>query len=194
MTLNNIPKLVPLEEALEYYLERLQQQKSEIVSIDKIVGRVLSKDIYANQHIPHFNRSPLDGYAIMGEDTANADSKNPVWLEILEEIPAGYNPTKKLTSGFATKISTGAPLPEGTTAVIRYEDTILDAKRVGIFKQLKPGTPVVGAIKDGKPIIGLSGNPGAASITFDLLVRPILRHMFGHTNIYRPKVRGHITG
>ncbi len=50
---------------------------------------------------------------------------------------------------------------------------------------LKPGTPIVCAKLDGTIIFGLSGNPSAAVITFDLLVRPMLVEIngFEHLNL-----------
>lgn len=46
----------------------------------------------------------------------------------------------------------------------------------GVFwrVQLKPGTPVMYSLVDGKPVLSLSGNPFAAAATFELLGRPML--------------------
>ena len=38
----------------------------------------------------------------------------------------------------------------------------------------KPGKPVILAIVDGKPVVGLPGYPGSAQLTFDWFVRPVL--------------------
>ncbi len=53
---------------------------------------------------------------------------------------------------------------------------------------IKPGTPVVAAIKDGKLMVGLSGNPAAALISFELLVRPLIRKLQGYKNIKQPEL------
>ncbi|GAW92033.1 molybdopterin molybdotransferase MoeA [Calderihabitans maritimus] len=53
---------------------------------------------------------------------------------------------------------------------------------------MKPGTPVVAGEAEGKLILGLSGNPAAALISFEVLVRPLIRKMAGFTNLYRPRV------
>ncbi|OAT84837.1 molybdopterin molybdotransferase MoeA [Desulfotomaculum copahuensis] len=53
----------------------------------------------------------------------------------------------------------------------------------------KPGTPVVCGRKDGRLVVGLSGNPAAAMITFILLVRPVLRRLGGHREIDLPRVQ-----
>ena len=44
---------------------------------------------------------------------------------------------------------------------------------------LKPGTPIVCGEIEGKTIFALSGNPAAALITYDLLVRHIITHING---------------
>ncbi|HWR45518.1 gephyrin-like molybdotransferase Glp [Sporomusa sp.] len=45
--------------------------------------------------------------------------------------------------------------------------------------EMKPGSPVVAAVHNNKLIIGLSGNPAAALITFDLVVVPLIKKMLG---------------
>lgn len=56
--------------------------------------------------------------------------------------------------------------------------------------KMKPGTPALAADYKGKLLIGLSGNPGAALITFETIVRPILKKMIGKNILTRRKVTG----
>ncbi|KUO49379.1 MAG: hypothetical protein APF76_08380 [Desulfitibacter sp. BRH_c19] len=67
-------------------------------------------------------------------------------------------------------------------AAFRYIGAEILFNRVNI----KPGTPVIGAVKDGKLMIGLSGNPAAALISFELLVRPLIKKFQGFKNIKQP--------
>jgi molybdopterin molybdotransferase len=60
----------------------------------------------------------MDGYAVRSVDVTR-----PVELEVIETIPAGHFPRKPVGPGQATRIFTGAPLPEGSDGVIRQEDT-----------------------------------------------------------------------
>lgn len=53
--------------------------------------------------------------------------------------------------------------------------------------QIKPGSPMLAAQKADKLIIGLSGNPAAALISFDLLVVPVIKKMMG-CNCYMPMI------
>jgi len=65
----------------------------------------------------------MDGYAVRGVDIAGARAESPVTLPVLETIAAGAFPTRALGAGEATRIMTGAPIPEGADTVVRVEDT-----------------------------------------------------------------------
>jgi molybdopterin molybdotransferase len=56
-------------------------KKTEIVSVSDALRRVLAKEIYAQEMVPPFDRSPFDGYAFRGEDTAgkNANVRGHSW-------------------------------------------------------------------------------------------------------------------
>jgi molybdopterin molybdotransferase len=53
----------------------------------------------------------------------------------------------------------------------------------------KPGSPVTCGLLEGRLLIGLPGNPAAAMIMFNLLVRPLLRLMSGQRELYLPRVK-----
>ncbi len=79
-------------------------------------GRVLAEDICSEIEMPPFDKSAMDGYAIISEDNSNR-------FEIVEIIPAGKFPEKKIEKGQCAKIMTGAPLPAGADRVIKVEVT-----------------------------------------------------------------------
>lgn len=122
--------------------------EAEKVRLEASCGRVLASDLYAEIDIPPFDRSPYDGYAFRGEDTADAAASNPALLDITEEIPAGRMPVHKVTEGRAAKILTGAPIPEGANATIKYEHTEYTDKWVKIFNPVKPDTDIIYAGED----------------------------------------------
>ncbi len=84
--------LVPLETARQLFFDLLEVMPSESVPLEQAGGRVLAEDIYAENDIPSFNRSLLDGYAFRAEDTREATEECPCWLRVLEEVRAGYCP------------------------------------------------------------------------------------------------------
>lgn len=139
---------ISLEEAQDLLLEYCLPLTTEYADLHATLGRVLSEDICAQENIPPFARSPYDGYAFRAEDTCTASQTNPAVLEVIEEVPAGYAPTQKVTTGKAVKILTGAPIPEGADAVTKYEETVLNGKMVAIFTSFKPGENVVPAGED----------------------------------------------
>lgn len=117
--------------------------RTEYIPVYETQGRVSSEEHLAAEDFPPFRRSPLDGYAFIAADTAGADEKHPVTLKITEEIPAGFSPEIKITSGYAAKVLTGAPVPDGADAVEKYESTEFTADTVKIFREFKPDTNIV---------------------------------------------------
>ncbi len=79
---------------------------------------VLAEDVVSPLDLPPWDNSAMDGYAVRSADVAG-----PAELEVIETIPAGHVPRKAVGAGQATRIFTGAPLPEGADSVIRQEDT-----------------------------------------------------------------------
>lgn len=147
--MDNIHK-IELEEALRLLSELEVSPLTENVPLFEAQGRVLARDMSAVIDVPPFDRSPYDGYAFRGEDTAGATRENPAVLRIVEELPAGTAPMVKITAGTAAKILTGAPVPEGANAIIKYELTQFDAEQVKIFAPVRPDTDIAYAGEDVK--------------------------------------------
>ncbi len=108
------------QEARDLLLEKTNIIGSELLPLENSYGRICAEDVTAKSNVPPFDRSPFDGYVFRSEDTKG---DLPITLSILEEIPAGSFPTKVVTSGTASKILTGAPIPDGADAVTKFEET-----------------------------------------------------------------------
>ena len=141
-------KGIEIAEALEALLEIPVKLDAEALPLGSTLGRVSSEDVVAGIPFPPFVRSPFDGYAYRAEDTAAASKENPVTLTVRQEIPAGFTPKEIVTSGLAAKILTGAPIPQGADAVIKFEETEFTETTVTIFKPVKSGTNIVRAGED----------------------------------------------
>jgi molybdopterin molybdotransferase len=87
------------------------------------VGRVLAAPAVATYTLPHWDNSAMDGYAVRGVDILGASAQSTVRLRVLETVAAGGFPTVAVGPGQATRIMTGAPLPDGADSVVRVEDT-----------------------------------------------------------------------
>ncbi|MCG3205752.1 MAG: hypothetical protein KCHDKBKB_02475 [Elusimicrobia bacterium] len=110
-------------EALEKIFEHTRPLDAEDVSLAQAVDRTLAVDLVARIDLPPFDNSAMDGFAVVAEDVAHASKVNPVLLHVHEKVRAGLMPTTAIKSGQAIMIMTGAPLPQGTTAVVMKEAT-----------------------------------------------------------------------
>ena len=72
--------MISLEDARELLLGKTKKMTYEEVHIEDALGRVLYEDIYSEIDNPPFPRSPLDGYAVKGNDTKGASNENPISL------------------------------------------------------------------------------------------------------------------
>jgi molybdopterin molybdotransferase len=124
---------IEINDAIERMLALPVRCRTELIPLSEALGRVSAKTINAQEMIPPFDRSPFDGFAFRSEDTSLATTERPVTLSIVEEIPAGKMPTVTITRGKAAKILTGAPMPNGADATIKYEHTEFLDKEVRIF-------------------------------------------------------------
>jgi molybdopterin molybdotransferase len=131
--------MIPVDEALNKILSNVYPLGSEKVSILDALGRVISEDIQANRNIPPLDNSAMDGYALKYEDVQKASSSDPVRLEVIEDLPAGFISKKKLERGKAIRIMTGAPIPKGADTVIPVEETKKEDGSVLIFKAVGLG-------------------------------------------------------
>ena len=86
------------------------------------LGRVLACDVVSPVSLPPWNNASMDGYAVRAEDVAAAGSRE-VRLRVIETIAAGTRGTRRVGAGEASRIMTGAPVPDGADSVIRVEDT-----------------------------------------------------------------------
>ncbi len=134
--------LISVEEALKTILEYASKVKidSDKINIEDSNGRILAEDIYANIDLPPFDRSTVDGYAVIAEDTFGSSSINPIILKIVDEIECGRDPNtiKPLNPGECSIIYTGAPLPKNANAVVMAENAKRRNDLVEIYKQVQP--------------------------------------------------------
>jgi len=129
--------MLSVEQALERILAAFRPLESERVPILDGLGRVLAKDVYADADIPPYANSSMDGYAVLAADTFGATREAPVRLEIVDELAAGYVTQTEVSPGTAIRIMTGAPIPSGSDAVVRVEDTTAGGEWVDVFVEVQ---------------------------------------------------------
>ena len=114
---------VTVAEALGHILAHFAPLPAEPTRLADALGRVLAEDIAADADNPPFANSSMDGYAVRAADTTGADRATPQALRVIGNVAAGYVAAATVGPGEALRIMTGAPLPPGADAVIRFEDT-----------------------------------------------------------------------
>ncbi len=184
--------MLSVEEARKRMLDTITVLSTETCSISDSLGYVLAEDVYASENIPPFHNSAMDGFAVIAEDISNASKDCPAQLSVIEIIPAGYAPTKRVARGQAAQIMTGAMMPEGADAVVMKEVTQLEGDEVTIFEGIE---------KDGNVrFTGESVKQGDLVMSKGKLIRPQEIAMFASLNrsevkVYRcPKVAVVSTG
>jgi len=126
-------------EAAGRILTDVRRQPALRMPLDDALDGVLAEDVVSPLDIPAWTNSAMDGYAARGEDVRGAAEARPVRLRVVEDLPAGRFPTRRIGPGECARIFTGAPLPEGADSVIRQEDTDQGAEIVTILKDRDVG-------------------------------------------------------
>ena len=141
--LKGFEKLTNVDDALTTFFKALKPKRlaPEAVTIEHALGRVAAENIVAPSDLPRFDRSAVDGYAVMAEDTFEASQFNPKTLKLIHE--------GDLEKAQAKLIWTGNPLLKNTNAVIMLEHT---RKVKNTIQIVVPVTPSENVSKKGEDI------------------------------------------
>jgi molybdopterin molybdotransferase len=112
-----------VDEASRHMLAGIAPLGSESVPLSRALGRVLARDVESPVSLPPWDNASMDGFAVRAADVRGASAEHPVTLRVTETIAAGRRGTRRVGSGEAARIMTGAPVPPGADTVIRVEDT-----------------------------------------------------------------------
>jgi molybdopterin molybdotransferase len=130
--------MIPVSQAEKIILDLVRPlRETESISILEgfandltlATGRILATDIASQLDFPHWDNSAMDGYAVRFADVRSSTSKHPITLEVVEEIPAGYQPQREIQSGEAARIFTGAIVPQGADTIVMQEHTQIAQKK-----------------------------------------------------------------
>ena len=141
--------MLSVEKARQQILREFEPLDAETFPISDSVGLVIAENVRSGISIPTLDNSAMDGYAVRSQDVTAASQDNTVNLEVIETIAAGSLPTKPIEPGKASRIMTGAPIPDLADAVIPFEETTeedflgtTDIKEIGIKMPASPGTNI----------------------------------------------------
>ena len=129
--------MISVDAAVKIVTDVIEPLPAKTVPFESALGLCLAQDVRSDIDMPPFDRSAMDGYAVIAEDTVRA----PIELTVIEDIAAGYMPTIKVMCGQASKIMTGAAVPEGADAVVKVEETedLSANNRVKILRAIDRG-------------------------------------------------------
>lgn len=148
--------MILVEEALERVLADIRPLTPTRVPLADANSLVLADDVRSVISIPPLPNSAMDGYAVRAEDVAAAGQDSPVVLPVIGEIAAGSPPEPAVTPGAVVRIMTGAPVPPGADAIVRFEDTDEQSRRasgqpldaITIYASPRVGTSIRAAGED----------------------------------------------
>ena len=147
-------EVVDLDEARVIVEERFSQVESvsEHVPLSQCAGRVIADDVVAQEGVPPFDRSTVDGFAVVASDTFGSSDALPALLSLAGEIDMGTAPAVACTPGACVRIPTGGQVPDGADAVVMLEycEEYGDGT-IGVARAVAPGESIVFENDDVKP-------------------------------------------
>ncbi|HEY9766828.1 MAG TPA: molybdopterin molybdotransferase MoeA, partial [Chroococcales cyanobacterium] len=108
--------MITVEEAKKIIFDRIRPLDPISSSLEEALGLVLAEDIHSDQDLPPFDNSAMDGFAVRSDDIGNP-------LFVIGELAAGSLFEGEIKKGEALRIMTGAMLPPGADAVLKFEDS-----------------------------------------------------------------------
>ena len=125
---------------------------AETVPLEQAPGRVLAADVVADEFIPGFDRSTVDGYAVRSADTFGCSDAMPALLTLRGDVLMGESAGMELRPGECAAVPTGGAVPAGADAavMIEYTEDYGDGT-VGILKSAAPGENMIFRGDDMRP-------------------------------------------
>jgi molybdopterin molybdotransferase len=145
--------MLSVEDALANMLAAITPLAAVRVPLATAAGLVLAEDVIAQEAIPPFANSAMDGFALLSKDSRSHDGSVPR-LQVTGSIAAGYVADHAVTEGTALRIMTGAPIPPGADSVIQVELTRSAGPAsswVEILQEVAPGHSIRPAGDDIQP-------------------------------------------
>ncbi len=141
-------QILSVEQAQERILAGIKPLGAESIPPAEALGRVLAEDVTAAEDIPPLANSAMDGYALRAQDTASASPSHPLRLRVIGSLAAGQVFTRELGVDEAVRIMTGAPLPAGADAVVRFEQVSVGDGSISLTAPLEQAANVRSAGED----------------------------------------------
>ena len=138
--------VVPEEEALRLIEEVADSHCIDVeeVGLEEACGRTLAQEVTAAMDVPAFNRSTVDGFAVISGDSHGASTAIPAMVDKIGSVEMGQLAGKGIQALQTMYVPTGGMLPDGADAVVMIEDTeMLDEETVAVYKAVTSGDNVI---------------------------------------------------
>ena len=118
--------------------------QTEMVSLSAAMGRVLAEDVTAEEYVPDFDRSTVDGFAVQARDTFGCTDAIPAILPLQGEVLMGEGAAFALQKECCVAVPTGGAVPKGADSVVMLEYTEdYGDGTIGILKSVAPGQNMI---------------------------------------------------
>lgn len=121
---------------------RFDELPTELVAVSAAAGRVVAGDIISDCSVPGFDRAMMDGFAVRAEETFGASAYNPLSMNVIGCSLPGNPYSGTVGAGQAVRIMTGAPMPDGSDAVLPVEQTENDGEHLTAVGEVTEGKHV----------------------------------------------------
>lgn len=136
------PQLIPVQDAIARMQVVVQSvSETETVPLPELLDRVTAEPVHAGFNVPGYDNSAMDGYALRAEDTEQP-------LDLVGQSLAGHRFEGELQPGQCVRITTGATIPAGASAVVMQENTDASGDKVTVLKAPSAGENIRRAGED----------------------------------------------
>lgn len=126
--------------------------RTEIVEMSEALGRILAKPVIAEEMVPSFRRSSVDGYAVRSSNLGGASESIPSFLKVTGEVSIGECTSLEVSDGECVYVPTGGMIPEGADAMVMVEYCeAFSENEIAVYTSVASGASVVQIGEDMRP-------------------------------------------
>ncbi|WP_163293911.1 NTP transferase domain-containing protein [Desulfovibrio sp. JC022] len=135
----SFPSSIPRSAALKLIRKTLPLPKSTHIAVTDCSGLIAAQTIDSGISLPEHDRSAMDGFAVPSAGTKAASPENPVMMHFSGEVRPSCPAPKENSSGQSVRVLTGGIVPEGTNAVIPFENVQVGECSISISSPVSKG-------------------------------------------------------
>jgi len=138
--------VIPIADALNLVLEKFGGKAGQVesVGLDRALGRYLRADIVAQEDVPAFDRSTVDGFAVRSADLRGCSDSIPAILQKVGDSVMGRSYEIPLAPDTCVYVPTGGAIPPNADAMVMLEFTEdLGGDQFAFYKPVAPGANLI---------------------------------------------------